>query len=158
MSIQDTLYRTYSLPDRFREHNIIINENSTIEDSIIENNRLCSICIQPILSNMNCVLNCGHTFHKECIDQLINSNNFKCPLCRTQIKSYEDNNVKTLIIHSNQRINNIVNQRNNVCYQIIFGITIFILYLFQLFTNGNLRYNLNVCLKLCDNNTLIYNG
>lgn len=42
----------------------------------------CSICISEYLNNEYYrTLNCGHTFHKRCIDKWIKKNN-SCPICR----------------------------------------------------------------------------
>ena len=35
------------------------------------------------------MLNCGHIYHKDCIDVWIEKNT-KCPLCRADIKCYHN--------------------------------------------------------------------
>ena len=45
----------------------------------------CSICLQSIIVK-RATLNCGHTFHKSCIDKVTRSNTCpKCPMCRADI-------------------------------------------------------------------------
>jgi len=45
----------------------------------------CSICLQSIIVK-RATLNCGHTFHKSCIDKVTRSNTCpKCPMCRANI-------------------------------------------------------------------------
>lgn len=44
----------------------------------------CSICIENILDKDKHITKCEHTFHKECIDKWLESNN-KCPYCRTEL-------------------------------------------------------------------------
>ena len=68
---------------------ILENQNEIIERQntilkrpyIIINENECSICLENISSNQ-ILLNCNHTFHKQCIDKwfLTNTN---CPNCRT---------------------------------------------------------------------------
>lgn len=49
----------------------------------------CPICLDNINSNEECILFCGHTYHKECITKDLktyhknNINIYKCPICRT---------------------------------------------------------------------------
>ncbi len=43
----------------------------------------CCICLQNITSNQK-ILECGHCFHKDCIDMWINQNQI-CPLCRVPV-------------------------------------------------------------------------
>ena len=56
----------------------------------------CSICMEAIKKTGNCVLDCGHEFHLECLFELYRqSQNFanKCPLCRkeyTQKNNYTE--------------------------------------------------------------------
>jgi len=49
-------------------------------------NEICSICIEHIVDErVNVKTNCGHTFHKECIDRWVSYNNDICPNCRKNI-------------------------------------------------------------------------
>jgi hypothetical protein len=56
---------------------------------------MCAICLEDIKdNNESCMITgCDHTFHKNCItDLLIHSNkdNYKCPLCRTPFSKVID--------------------------------------------------------------------
>ncbi len=43
----------------------------------------CSICLDSIFNSQIICFRCNHTFHKKCVYQLyMNSDTFKCPLCR----------------------------------------------------------------------------
>ena len=47
----------------------------------------CSICMESLSGNSDvCVIGCGHSFHKDCIDYLIrkqpSAKSFRCPICR----------------------------------------------------------------------------
>ena len=44
----------------------------------------CSICLDSIIENQKTV-ECGHTFHKDCILKWADNFNWFCPLCRQQI-------------------------------------------------------------------------
>lgn len=44
----------------------------------------CPICLQEITQEQNRKLECGHIFHKECLNTWF-TNNYTCPICRTEI-------------------------------------------------------------------------
>lgn len=77
----------------------------------------CSICLDTIDDLF--VTNCGHYFHKHCIDTWLNTSN-NCPLCRTNditIQEVSTNNTYTLEINNNNNdiiTNNIINNINNI--------------------------------------------
>ena len=49
----------------------------------------CSICLEEIPEdNRITIVNCGHSFCKECIYELFNRNMLDCPLCRGKIHKY----------------------------------------------------------------------
>lgn len=72
----------------------------------------CSICLDTI-DNLF-VTNCGHYFHKHCIDRWLNTND-NCPLCRTINISVEEvyNYTYTEEINNNNNTNN-TNNINNI--------------------------------------------
>jgi hypothetical protein len=72
----------------------------------------CSICLDTI-DNLF-VTNCGHYFHKHCIDRWLNTND-NCPLCRTINISVEEvyNYTYTEEINNNNNTNN-TNNTNNI--------------------------------------------
>ena len=51
---------------------------TTIEPAI------CSICISPLGETNRCTLECGHSFHYNCVFQW-NRQNHSCPLCRDEV-------------------------------------------------------------------------
>ena len=77
----------------------------------------CSICLDTI-DNLF-VTNCGHYFHKRCIDRWLNTND-NCPLCRTITTSVEEvsNYTYTEEIYNNNNdtiiVNNIIHNINNI--------------------------------------------
>ena len=61
------------------DYNLKFNENA--DD--------CSICLEPIYTDMGKNKYCRHYFHCNCIKQWINKNiSSKCPLCREQLDIY----------------------------------------------------------------------
>ena len=52
-----------------------------------EEHLMCNICLEQFKENeYKRIVECGHNFHKRCIDKWINKyNNFTCPLCRTDL-------------------------------------------------------------------------
>lgn len=60
----------------------------------------CSICLDNLFMEIPCALRCGHVFHYQCLknqedllprlpDGSPNYQNYKCPLCRTQINPWQ---------------------------------------------------------------------
>ena len=67
----------------------------------------CTICLEKIKLNEDInILKCSHIFHYKCIEELINHNNNKCPNCRADLKTGENQKIK---------INNIYND-NGIIY------------------------------------------
>jgi hypothetical protein len=51
----------------------------------------CPICMDDINTNKNCITTeCGHCFHASCVMRNIAQNGFACPMCRTAMAEYED--------------------------------------------------------------------
>ena len=49
----------------------------------------CSICLEPLTTNVRIALPCGHRFHKDCIEQSLTSTRGKCPNCRRVVTNIE---------------------------------------------------------------------
>jgi len=49
----------------------------------------CSICFEPLTTDVRIALPCGHRFHKDCIEQSLASTRGKCPNCRTVVTNIE---------------------------------------------------------------------
>lgn len=77
----------------------------------------CSICLDTI--NNLFVTNCGHYFHKHCIDTWLNTRD-NCPLCRTNditVQEVSTNNTYTVEINNNNNdiiMDNIIYNINNI--------------------------------------------
>jgi hypothetical protein len=53
------------------------NTSTTIND--------CSICFEPLTTDVRIALPCGHRFHKDCIRRSLTSTGGRCPNCRTVV-------------------------------------------------------------------------
>jgi len=75
----------------------------------------CPICFENISENM-ILTNCSHSYCKTCFDTLLDRGNFICPMCRQNIKSYNDekNLYRIVIKEKNETVN-----RNITLTQII---------------------------------------
>ena len=49
----------------------------------------CSICFEPLTTDVRIALPCGHRFHKDCIEQSLTSTRGKCPNCRRVVTNIE---------------------------------------------------------------------
>lgn len=49
----------------------------------------CSICYEPLTTDVRIALPCGHRFHKDCIEQSLASTRGKCPNCRTVVTNIQ---------------------------------------------------------------------
>jgi hypothetical protein len=53
-------------------------------DKVMDND--CSICLSCFSKNeYHRTLECGHVFHKKCIDKWFKCNHSDCPMCRTKV-------------------------------------------------------------------------
>ena len=52
------------------------------------NDKICSVCLEEIMEDDICHLNCGHEFCSPCLNKLFTMNKIDCPLCRRDIKSF----------------------------------------------------------------------
>ena len=46
----------------------------------------CPISLLYLNSNIT-ALDCGHCFHRDCIDEVIGAKEFKCPICRKKLEN-----------------------------------------------------------------------
>ena len=85
----------------------------------------CAICLS---NNINIIrsyiTNCNHYYCMSCLDNWFNNNKYTCPLCRTLITEYKNNEItnKLIFIGNNnstsQRVRDISNNiNNNMLYQ-----------------------------------------
>lgn len=56
----------------------------------------CSICLEEIINKST--TNCNHSFCFYCLNEWISKNKNTCPICRTQLKNYINNEINTRII------------------------------------------------------------
>tara|TARA_Y100000817_G_scaffold109628_1_gene85771 strand:- start:8995 stop:9522 length:528 start_codon:yes stop_codon:yes gene_type:complete len=130
-------------------------------------NENCSICLCEI--NNKTIINCGHYFCSECIDSWINNNKEDCPLCRTRINEYNNNNGKTKIIYSSTNVQEdigedqmIVNIRDiniyKLRYYLLWVAALYELYLIinKSYVNGQLQLSLENCNNQISNITNNY--
>lgn len=80
------------------------------------NTNTCSICIAPLGNTNVCTLDCGHSFHYNCVFRW-NSQHQNCPLCRHEINvdNPNSNNDETVQIQQiQQNLQNSINFRDIV--------------------------------------------
>ena len=53
----------------------------------LENNDVCSICLEDFTENITILPKCNHKFHKNCITDWF-KNKMICPLCKTSYTNY----------------------------------------------------------------------
>jgi len=78
------------------------------------NNITCSICLSNILDNNFCITNCNHNFCYDCLNKWFDKKKISCPMCRTNINSYNYNNEITRIIYIDNIERQIVPRQNNI--------------------------------------------
>ena len=62
------------------------------------NDKICSVCLEDIIEEDICHLNCGHEFCRSCLNKLFTMNKIDCPLCRQDIQSFSHRNQMNRII------------------------------------------------------------
>ena len=73
------------------------------EDESENSHEECSICFEEIKNNNFKTLNCGHIFHKNCIDSWLKINPI-CPYCREYTNKYFECSIKTKYLFKKCRI------------------------------------------------------
>ena len=76
----------------FEKTSLLINNHTyysklNSEDESENSPEECSICFEEITNNNLKTLNCGHIFHKNCIDSWLKINPI-CPYCREYTNKY----------------------------------------------------------------------
>ena len=92
----------------------LINDNMTEEEKEkIKQEKIdrCNICLYELEKGK--YLNCGHAFHLKCIRSWV-SQNAKCPLCKSDIKTDQNTHSRFLNERLGLRQNNNVNNNANV--------------------------------------------
>lgn len=76
----------------------------------------CSICFEDISDQEICSLECNHQFCIKCINNILKTNNKKCPNCRKDIYSYLYQNEKynLIILQPNNTLNNLHQTRSEL--------------------------------------------
>ena len=71
----------------------------------------CPICLELLSENIT-TTNCNHQFCSACFDELMDNNKIECPLCRTLIKEYLNNDERVrVLIKTNNRSTSHTNVR-----------------------------------------------
>ena len=65
---------------------------------------VCSICLQIINDDHRCKTNCNHEFCKGCLDSWFDSNKVSCPLCRTDIQYFQNNEIINRVVCIEKKI------------------------------------------------------
>lgn len=63
-------------------------------DIILIQTNICNICLDNI--NENIYMECGHSFHKECISEWLKKNK-NCPICRKILKNVTNENLNNFV-------------------------------------------------------------
>jgi hypothetical protein len=106
-------------------------------------NFTCSICMEEIDIENKCITNCNHEFCKKCLHDWFETNKITCPICREDIKEYNNNNEKNHIIKvKNENTNPHVLSVENARLLRNLQAKIYKLNMFIFFNVGYMLYNL----------------
>ena len=73
------------------DNNVPILDKDDIDVELDQSIDPCSICLEEIATEAECINNCGHRFCKPCLDQYLDLGKTECPLCRQKIQYFEHN-------------------------------------------------------------------
>ena len=138
-----------------------------MNDIILDLDKIsCAICLNDDFNEEDTYkTECNHIFCKKCLDDWFSRGNNCCPLCRTEINEYMDNdNHYKLVIYEReivstpgdiQVIRSLLLQ--NLRLRVYMGISfvIFLVYLYQYYSVLNDYDNLSQNYKLCSNNNTL---
>lgn len=81
-------------------------------DIILIQTDICNVCLDKI--NENIYMECGHSFHKECINVWLEKNN-NCPICRKILKHIPDENLNSFVLNvSGRRLQYLSDHSSNI--------------------------------------------
>ena len=88
-------------------------EGTSDIESNMSNELMCSICLNEKIEDQQlCNTNCNHKYCKDCLNDWFNQGKNTCPMCRTQLKSYMNQNQETKLItietRQPQSLNNVI--------------------------------------------------
>lgn len=120
----------------------------------------CPICLEELKDNIT-ITNCNHQFCDICFKELMDSDKIECPLCRSVIKEYTNNDgkvkvlLKTIIrrrsLNQNDIDTNLIRENdirsNNIKNYFYFLLYIYIIYLYL--NNSYIIYNLKSLYNNC---------
>tara|TARA_Y100000741_G_scaffold321548_1_gene270765 strand:+ start:53 stop:667 length:615 start_codon:yes stop_codon:yes gene_type:complete len=152
-----------------RLNDIEPNESDESDESDESNEFNCSICLQEKIEDQQlCNTNCDHKYCKDCLNDWFNQGKNTCPMCRTVLKSYMNQNQMTKLITIESRrpatidnviingrtgreiISDLINQNVKMRYILyMFGFTGIFLLTFYLGLKDNyeeLLYNYHHCM------------
>ena len=129
-----------------------MNMNEIINDS-------CIICFNNIPEESLCKTNCNHIYCRDCLHTWFDRGNIECPMCRVNVRSYENNGVQNHLVvlnnNNNTNENRIIieaNPNNAIIAGMYKKIKLMKLYFFiNLLYMGYLHYKNYTLWEKCDN-------
>ena len=77
-------------------------------------NNSCIICFNNIPLESLCKTNCNHIYCKDCLHTWFDRGKIECPMCRVNVRSYENNGIQNhLVVMNNIPENRIEANTNN---------------------------------------------
>ncbi len=69
-------------------------------------NQSCIICFNTIPEISLCKTNCNHIYCKDCLHTWFDRGKIECPMCRLDVRSYENNGVQNHLVVLNTPVEN----------------------------------------------------
>jgi len=89
-------------------------------DENMNNDVTCIVCYNTIETENICKTNCNHIYCMGCLNEWFDRGNVDCPMCRSPVKSYlNDNIMNKIVVLKNQAQNLILFQPNTGYEEII---------------------------------------
>ena len=86
-------------------------------DENMNNDVTCIVCYNTIEKENICKTNCNHIYCKGCLNEWLDRGNVDCPMCRSPVRSYLNDNIMNKIVVLKSQAQNLILFQPNTGYE-----------------------------------------
>ena len=86
-------------------------------DENMNNDVTCIVCYNTIEKENICKTNCNHIYCTGCLNEWLDRGNVDCPMCRSPVRSYLNDNIMNKIVVLKSQAQNLILFQPNTGYE-----------------------------------------